>query len=65
MRYLREKALTHLGDDVVLITTDGSGDVYLKCGTLEGVYSTVDFGITSKCVTFNNLYICIFLWGPS
>ena len=63
MRYLREKALTHLGDDVVLITTDGSGDGYLKCGTLEGVYSTVDFGMTSKCVTFNNSYIVFFYGG--
>ena len=55
MRYLREKALTHLGDDVILITVDGSGDKYLKCGTLEGVYSTVDFGITSKSVSFPTL----------
>lgn len=48
LRYLREKALAYLGQEVILITTDGSGDGYLKCGNLEGVYATVDFGVTSK-----------------
>ncbi|XP_071158148.1 beta-galactosidase-like isoform X2 [Mytilus edulis] len=46
LRYLREKALAYLGQEVILITTDGSGDGYLKCGNLEGVYATVDFGVT-------------------
>ena len=37
-----------LGDNVVLFTTDGAGDNYLKCGTLTPeMYATVDFGITS------------------
>ena len=37
-----------LGDDVVLFTTDGDSDGYLKCGTLTPyLYATVDFGITT------------------
>ena len=37
-----------LGDDVILFTTDGAGDAYLKCGTLVPLlYATVDFGVTS------------------
>ncbi|CAI8042891.1 Beta-galactosidase [Geodia barretti] len=36
-----------LGDDVVLFTTDGDSDGYLKCGTLTPyLYATVDFGVT-------------------
>ncbi|XP_052793223.1 beta-galactosidase-like isoform X2 [Mya arenaria] len=46
LRFLRDKARTMLGSDVVLFTTDGDGDGYLKCGTLPDVYATVDFGIT-------------------
>jgi len=41
-------AKQELGDDVVLFTTDGDGDGYLKCGTLPDVYATVDFGVTCK-----------------
>ena len=38
----------YLGEDVVLFTTDGDSDVYLRCGTLiPFLYATVDFGITS------------------
>ncbi|XP_060572131.1 beta-galactosidase-like isoform X1 [Ruditapes philippinarum] len=43
---LRDIARKNLGTDVVLFSTDGDGDGYLKCGTIEGVYATVDFGIT-------------------
>lgn len=37
-----------MGEDVVLFTVDGDGEGYLKCGTLQGLYTTVDFGITCK-----------------
>lgn len=46
MEALRDLAWKYLGTDVVLYTTDGDGDGYLKCGTVNGVYATVDFGIT-------------------
>ena len=32
------------GDDVVLFTTDGYTDDYLKCGTIPSIFSTIDFG---------------------
>ena len=41
---LRDKAIEHLGKEVVLYTTDGDGAGYLKCGKIPGVYATVDFG---------------------
>jgi len=46
LRFLRDKTRNMLGEDVVLFTTDGDGDAYLKCGTLPDVYTTIDFGIT-------------------
>ena len=42
--HLRDKLRSHLGSDAVLITTDGAGLGYLKCGAVDGVYATVDFG---------------------
>lgn len=44
MRYLSKLFRTHLGDEVVLFTTDGAGVGYLKCGSIQGLYATVDFG---------------------
>ncbi|KAL5007876.1 hypothetical protein ScPMuIL_016682 [Solemya velum] len=50
LRFLREKAVELLGTDVILFSTDGSGAHNLQCGSLEGVYTTVDFGPTGqKC----------------
>ena len=48
IRFLRKKAIDNIGDDIVLFTVDGDGEFYLRCGTLEGLYTTVDFGPTSK-----------------
>ncbi|XP_032813234.1 beta-galactosidase-like [Petromyzon marinus] len=45
--YLRALAALfsgHLGEETVLFTTDGAGTSYLKCGTLQNIYATVDFG---------------------
>ncbi|KAJ8415686.1 hypothetical protein AAFF_G00402430 [Aldrovandia affinis] len=45
--YLRHLALlfrSQLGQAVVLFTTDGAGAGYLRCGALQGLYATVDFG---------------------
>ncbi|XP_023123854.2 beta-galactosidase [Amphiprion ocellaris] len=44
MRYLSKLFRSHLGDEVVLFTTDGAGVGYLKCGSIQGLYATVDFG---------------------
>ena len=38
----------YLGENVVLFTTDGAGDSYLKCGTIGSLYATVDFGPTTN-----------------
>ncbi|XP_062861639.1 beta-galactosidase-1-like protein [Trichomycterus rosablanca] len=44
MRTLRLLFRSFLGEDVVLFTTDGNTDKELVCGTLEGLYTTIDFG---------------------
>lgn len=45
LRWLLKLSQSMLGeDDVIYYTTDGAGVGYLKCGTIEEVYSTVDFG---------------------
>uniref|UniRef100_A0A674ELY1 Beta-galactosidase n=1 Tax=Salmo trutta TaxID=8032 RepID=A0A674ELY1_SALTR len=44
LRHLTSLFRSHLGNDVVLFTTDGAGAGYLKCGSLRGLYATVDFG---------------------
>ncbi|XP_049744208.1 beta-galactosidase-1-like protein isoform X4 [Elephas maximus indicus] len=42
MRHLAGLFRTILGDKILLFTTDGPEG--LKCGTLQGLYTTVDFG---------------------
>ncbi|XP_057709410.1 beta-galactosidase-1-like protein isoform X2 [Corythoichthys intestinalis] len=44
MRHLRALLQGHLGKDTVLFTTDGNTDKEMTCGTLDGLYATVDFG---------------------
>lgn len=49
MRSLRLLFRNFLGEDVVLFTTDGNTDKELACGSLQGLYATIDFG-TGVCV---------------
>ncbi|CAK6958507.1 beta-galactosidase [Scomber scombrus] len=44
MRHLTKLFRSHLGEEVALFTTDGAGLNYLKCGSIQGLYATVDFG---------------------
>ncbi|KAL4616935.1 beta-galactosidase isoform X1 [Arapaima gigas] len=44
LRHLTRLFRYHLGGEVVLFTTDGASVGYLKCGSLQGLYATVDFG---------------------
>ena len=44
MRKLETVFRKHLGNDVILFTTDGAGDWFLKRGALPSLYTTVDFG---------------------
>uniref|UniRef100_A0A8C0HC44 Galactosidase beta 1 like n=1 Tax=Chelonoidis abingdonii TaxID=106734 RepID=A0A8C0HC44_CHEAB len=44
LRHLRAAFRTRLGPDVLLFTTDGNSAAELRCGTLQGLYATVDFG---------------------
>ena len=48
LQHLENTFRQHLGGNVVLFTTDGDGEGYLKCGTLPSLYATVDFGITNS-----------------
>lgn len=42
--WLRDLMKGYIGDAAVLYTTDGSSTSFLKCGKIDGVYATVDFG---------------------
>lgn len=42
---LRDLIRSHLGNQVVLFTTDGHSNDFLRCGKISGVYATVDFGV--------------------
>ncbi|KAL0985676.1 hypothetical protein UPYG_G00160350 [Umbra pygmaea] len=44
MRHLRTLFQFFLGENTVLFTTDGNTDKEMRCGTLEGMYATIDFG---------------------
>ncbi|NXF52468.1 BGAL galactosidase, partial [Oceanites oceanicus] len=44
LRSLLKLFRQHLGDEVVLFTTDGASQFHLRCGALQGLYATVDFG---------------------
>ncbi|XP_066467702.1 beta-galactosidase-1-like protein isoform X2 [Tiliqua scincoides] len=44
LRYLRATFRSYLGEEVVLFTTDGLKESELQCGSLQGLYATVDFG---------------------
>lgn len=44
MRHLRTLFRFLLGEDTILFTTDGNTDKEMTCGSLEGLYATVDFG---------------------
>jgi hypothetical protein len=45
----------HVGKSAVLYSTDGNAASFLKCGKVEGVYATVDFGTGARafnCASF-------------
>uniref|UniRef100_A0A0N4ZFB1 Beta-galactosidase n=1 Tax=Parastrongyloides trichosuri TaxID=131310 RepID=A0A0N4ZFB1_PARTI len=45
LAYLRDETWSALGKDVQLYTTDGINSNMLKCGCVDGVLCTVDFGV--------------------
>lgn len=48
LRFLEHRFRFHLGNDIILFTTDGAAGKLLKCGTLQNLYATVDFGTGSN-----------------
>lgn len=44
LRHLTQLFRLYLGNEVVLFTTDGGSVGFLKCGSIQGLYATVDFG---------------------
>ncbi len=42
LSHLRDKFRSYLGNDIILFTTDGWS--FIKCGKIDQVFSTVDFG---------------------
>lgn len=56
MAHLRDTFRSYLGNDILLFTTDGNALELLKCGTIDGVYGTVDFGPTPGSWDYLNVY---------
>ncbi|KAK6165619.1 hypothetical protein SNE40_022514 [Patella caerulea] len=50
LRFLYKKARGILGETAIIYTTDGDGAAYVKCGSIEGSYITIDFGPTNNPV---------------
>ena len=50
----------HLGEDVVLFTTDGNRKSDLKCGTDKSLFATIDFAPSEYMAVFLHL-VWIFL----
>ncbi|KAM7407558.1 hypothetical protein PAMA_003331 [Pampus argenteus] len=48
MRHLQTLFRLFLGEDTVLFTTDGNTDKEMACGSLEGLYATIDFGTANN-----------------
>ncbi|EFN79021.1 Beta-galactosidase [Harpegnathos saltator] len=44
LRILKRLFLDKIGDKALLYTTDGTSESMLRCGTVPGVFATVDFG---------------------
>jgi len=42
MQWLRDETARYVKQNAVLFTNDGPD--YLRCGSVEGVYATIDFG---------------------
>ncbi|KAK7153894.1 hypothetical protein R3I94_007300 [Phoxinus phoxinus] len=51
LRHLHTLFRLFLGEDVILFTTDGNTDKEMSCGTLEGLYATIDFGTDTNIST--------------
>ncbi|XP_059895539.1 beta-galactosidase-1-like protein [Gadus macrocephalus] len=51
MRTLRTIFRYFLGADTLLFTTDGNTERALSCGSLQGLYATIDFGTDTNITT--------------
>ncbi|XP_062313396.1 beta-galactosidase-1-like protein isoform X1 [Osmerus eperlanus] len=51
MRHLLTLFRLFLGENTVFFTTDGNTDREMMCGTLEGLYATIDFGTDTNILT--------------
>ncbi|KAL2080833.1 hypothetical protein ACEWY4_022686 [Coilia grayii] len=51
LRHLRALFQSFLGEDTLLFTTDGNTDREMVCGTLQGLYATIDFGTDTNIST--------------
>ncbi|PKU36442.1 beta-galactosidase [Limosa lapponica baueri] len=56
LRSLLKLFRQHLGEEVVLFTTDGASQFHLRCGALQGLYATVDFAPVSEGIDFVSVF---------
>lgn len=53
--WLRDETKKYVGDKAVLFTNDITRDHDLKCGKIEDVLATLDFGTGNNCYLFTDL----------
>lgn len=46
--WIRDLFKSYVDTNALLFTTDGCSQSYFDCGTIPGVYATVDFGVASN-----------------
>lgn len=62
--WLRDETIKYVGDNAVLFTNDITNDKDMKCGKIENVLATLDFGIGKyimyllKNMIVNNIFDC-------
>ena len=44
MAHLRDLVRKYLGPEIIMYTTDGASDDFVRCGMVPEAYITVDFG---------------------
>ena len=52
--WLRDETMKYTGDNALLFTTDRPLDNELKCGLIDGVFQTTDFGIANETEVKHN-----------
>jgi hypothetical protein len=57
--FIRDQIRYHLGEELVLFTNDGAGDRNMQCGSVPGVFPTLDFGPGMRNFSFSKASLAV------